>query len=69
MAISALGEGCHDQMTPMLSQIVDAILPFLADPHPRVRYASCNALGQMATGKKFPIVFRLFQIGFLFGFY
>jgi len=49
MAISAVGEGCHDQITPMLSQIVDAIIPFLTDSHPRVRYAACNALGQMAT--------------------
>ena len=50
MAISAVGEGCHDQIAPMLNQIVDAILPFLNDSHPRVRYAACNALGQMATG-------------------
>ncbi|CAG2120762.1 unnamed protein product, partial [Medioppia subpectinata] len=49
MAISAVGEGCHDQITPMLSQIVEAIIPFLNDSHPRVRYAACNALGQMAT--------------------
>lgn len=49
MAISAVGEGCHDQITPMLNQIVDAIIPFLTDSHPRVRYAACNALGQMST--------------------
>jgi len=49
MAISAVGEGCHDQISPILNQIVDAIIPFLADSHPRVRYAACNALGQMST--------------------
>ncbi len=49
MAISAVGEGCHDQMTPILPQIVDSIIPFLNDSNPRVRYAACNALGQMAT--------------------
>ncbi|XP_054167473.1 importin-5-like [Oppia nitens] len=49
MAISAVGEGCHDQMISLLNQIVDAIIPYLADTHPRVRYAACNALGQMAT--------------------
>jgi len=49
MAISACGEGCHQQMENILSNIVEAILPFLQDPHPRVRYAACNALGQMAT--------------------
>ena len=30
-------------------QIVEAVIGFLQDPHPRVRYAACNAIGQMAT--------------------
>ncbi|XP_064455719.1 importin-5-like [Ornithodoros turicata] len=49
MAVSAAGEGCHKQMEAMLPQIVEAVLKYLQDPHPRVRYAACNALGQMAT--------------------
>ncbi|XP_062521468.1 importin-5-like isoform X2 [Corticium candelabrum] len=49
MAISTIGEGCHSQMLAILSQLVDAILPFLQDPHPRVRFAACNCLGQMAV--------------------
>ncbi|KAK8747220.1 hypothetical protein OTU49_016688, partial [Cherax quadricarinatus] len=49
MAISAVGEGCHKQMEGMLPQIMDAVIRFLQDPHPRVRYAACNAIGQMAT--------------------
>ena len=49
MALSAIGEGCIQQMTPLLSDVVDGILPYLRDSHPRVRYAACNALGQMAT--------------------
>lgn len=49
MAISAVGEGCHKQMLNMLPNLVDSILPFLTDPHPRVRYAACNALGQLST--------------------
>ncbi|KAG1702085.1 Importin-5 [Nymphon striatum] len=49
MAISAVGEGCHKHMETILHQIVDGILPFLSDPHPRVRYAVCNAIGQMST--------------------
>ncbi|CAL1261451.1 unnamed protein product [Larinioides sclopetarius] len=49
MAISAIGEGCHKQMSGMLLQIVDGVLPFLSDPHTRVRYAGCNALGQMSS--------------------
>ncbi|XP_050432076.1 importin-5 [Adelges cooleyi] len=49
MAISAAGEGCHKQMQPMLQEILVGILNFLQDPHPRVRYAMCNAIGQMAA--------------------
>lgn len=32
MAISAVGEGCHKQMQPMLQEILDGILHFLQDP-------------------------------------
>ncbi|VDM00719.1 unnamed protein product [Schistocephalus solidus] len=49
MAVSACGEGCHKQMEGMLGSILEAVIPRLADPHPRVRYAACNAVGQMAT--------------------
>ncbi|XP_064638859.1 importin-5-like [Lineus longissimus] len=49
MAISACGEGCHKQMQDLLGSIIDTVIPFLMDPHPRVRYACCNALGQMST--------------------
>ncbi|XP_056644461.1 importin-5 [Diorhabda sublineata] len=56
MAISAIGEGCHKQMEGMLQQIMcgvpgvmEGVLHYLQDPHPRVRYAACNAVGQMAT--------------------
>ncbi|XP_034952088.1 importin-5 [Chelonus insularis] len=49
MAISAVGEGCHKQMEAILSQIMDGIIQYLQDPHPRVRYAACNAIGQMST--------------------
>jgi len=49
MALSAVGEGCHVQMQPLLGEVVDGVIPFLRDPHFRVRYAACNCLGQMAT--------------------
>lgn len=52
MAFSCAGEGCHDQLIRVLDQIVNGILNFLADPHPRVRHAACNAIGQMATDFK-----------------
>lgn len=49
MAISAAGEGCHKQMEEILPNIMDGVLQYLQDPHPRVRYAACNAIGQMST--------------------
>jgi len=49
MAISASGEGCHKQMEPYLGEVMEGVLNYIADPHPRVRYACCNAIGQMST--------------------
>lgn len=49
MAISAIGEGCHKQMEAMLDDIMRGVIVFLSDSHPRVRYAACNAIGQMST--------------------
>jgi hypothetical protein len=49
MAISATGEGCHKQMEAYLPQIMDTVMNYINDPHPRVRFACCNALGQMST--------------------
>ena len=56
MAVSAIAEGCAKQMEPVLASVVDSVLPFLEDPHPRVRHASCNALGQLATD--FTVLFQ-----------
>ena len=39
MAISASGEGCHKQMEPFLPQVMDGVLNYIQDPHPR--YAWC----------------------------
>ena len=49
MAISAISEGCREQMLGELQQVLDLVVPALRDPHPRVRWAGCNALGQMST--------------------
>ncbi|KAK3690008.1 armadillo-type protein [Podospora appendiculata] len=49
MAISAISEGCREQMIGELSQVLELVIPALKDPHPRVRWAGCNALGQMST--------------------
>lgn len=49
MTLSSTAEGAHKQMEAYLDQMVDGIVGFLKDPHPRVRYAACNCIGQMAT--------------------
>ncbi|KAJ2648904.1 importin subunit beta-3 [Coemansia sp. RSA 1250] len=49
MAISSIGEGCYKIMRNELGKILQMVVPFLADPHARVRYAACNCIGQMST--------------------
>ena len=49
MAISAISEGCRDQMVGELDKVLELVKPALRDSHPRVRWAGCNALGQMST--------------------
>ena len=49
MAISAISEGCRDRMVGELNEVLNLVIPALRDPHPRVRWAGCNALGQMST--------------------
>ncbi|KAI8903813.1 armadillo-type protein [Gorgonomyces haynaldii] len=47
--ISAIGEGCHKLMEAELEKVINVVIPHLRDPHPRVRHAACNAIGQMCT--------------------
>jgi importin-5 len=49
MAISSIAEGCEKYMIGELGRILDMVLPCLNDPHPRVRWAACNAVGQLST--------------------
>ncbi|KAF8926778.1 hypothetical protein BGZ58_010915 [Dissophora ornata] len=49
MAVSAIAEGCVRIMEVELGKVINMVLPFLQDPHPRVRFAACNAVGQLAT--------------------
>ncbi|KAK4528301.1 hypothetical protein GAYE_SCF54G6238 [Galdieria yellowstonensis] len=49
LAISQIGEGCRDQMYEQLEAVVDMVLQRLQDPHPRVRWAAINCIGQMCT--------------------
>ncbi|KAJ3075622.1 hypothetical protein HDU98_007434 [Podochytrium sp. JEL0797] len=49
LAVSVMGEGCRDQMVDSLKEVTDLVIPYLRDPHPRVRFAACNCVGQMCT--------------------
>lgn len=49
MALSSAAEGCSDVLIAEIPKILDFVLPTLQDPHARVQYAGCNALGQMST--------------------
>lgn len=49
MALSSAAEGCRDVLIGEIPRILDLILPALNDQHPRVQYATCNALGQIST--------------------
>ncbi|KAF9415626.1 hypothetical protein BGZ76_004776, partial [Entomortierella beljakovae] len=55
MTISTIAEGCAKEMETELGKILQMVLPYLRDPHPRVRYAACNTVGQMATDFAGPI--------------
>lgn len=49
MAFSSAGQGCRDHLMRVIDKVVNGILNYLGDAHPRVRHAACNAIGQMAT--------------------
>lgn len=47
-AIAAIAEGCREKMQLSLTDVMDKVTPRLLDPHPRVRYTACNAVGQLS---------------------
>lgn len=49
MALSSAAEGCEDVLIAELPKVLDMIIPLISDPHPRVQYGCCNALGQIST--------------------
>jgi hypothetical protein len=42
MALSAIGEGCHQQMEGILNEIVNFVLLFLQDPVSTIRQLTCD---------------------------
>ncbi|GAB7363350.1 hypothetical protein MBLNU230_g3631t1 [Neophaeotheca triangularis] len=62
MAISAISEGCQELMEGELDKVLDLVVPALSDQHPRVRWAGCNALGQMSTDFKGTMQTKYHQI-------
>ncbi|EMD36115.1 hypothetical protein CERSUDRAFT_156882 [Gelatoporia subvermispora B] len=49
MAIAAIAEGTNKVMQHELGKVVDLVTPMFVDPHPRVRFAACQCIGQLCT--------------------
>eukprot|EP00271_Cylindrocystis_brebissonii_P019237 TRINITY_DN5787_c0_g1_i1.p1 TRINITY_DN5787_c0_g1~~TRINITY_DN5787_c0_g1_i1.p1 ORF type:complete len:1153 (+),score=248.27 TRINITY_DN5787_c0_g1_i1:117-3461(+) len=49
IALSQIAEGCAKVMITSLDSVVAMVLTGFRDPHPRVRWAAINAMGQLAT--------------------
>lgn len=49
LAISQIGEGCQKQIEAKLGDVIELALNRFGDPHPRVRWAAINCIGQMCT--------------------
>lgn len=49
LAISQIGEGCEKQIEAKLGEVINLSLSRFLDPHPRVRWAAINCIGQMCT--------------------
>jgi len=48
-SLSQMAEGLADALRPQAAHLAGTICGRLADPHPRVRHAAVNALGQLCT--------------------
>ena len=49
LAISVSAEGAKKYLSQRLQDVVNMVLPFFSDPHPRVRWAASHAIGQLCT--------------------
>ncbi|KAK4791299.1 hypothetical protein SAY86_031712 [Trapa natans] len=49
IAIAQIAEGCSKVMIKNLDRVISMVLASFQDPHPRVRWAAINAVGQLST--------------------
>ncbi|KAG2671458.1 hypothetical protein I3760_14G137000 [Carya illinoinensis] len=49
IALAQIAEGCSKVMIKNLDHVVAMVLNSFQDPHPRVRWAAINAIGQLST--------------------
>lgn len=49
IALAQIAEGCSKVMIKNLGDVVNMVLNSFQDPHPRVRWAAINAIGQLST--------------------
>ncbi|XP_057956475.1 uncharacterized protein LOC131149758 [Malania oleifera] len=49
IALAQIAEGCSKVMIKTLEHVVSMVLNSFQDPHPRVRWAAINAIGQLST--------------------
>lgn len=49
ICLAQIAEGCNKVMAKQLGPLTDMCLTGLQDSHPKVRWAACQALGQMCT--------------------
>ncbi|XP_020574529.1 importin-5 [Phalaenopsis equestris] len=49
ITFAQIAEGCSKVMVKNLEQVVSMVLSSFRDPHPRVRWAAINAIGQLST--------------------
>ncbi|WWC90695.1 uncharacterized protein L201_005632 [Kwoniella dendrophila CBS 6074] len=49
VAIAAVSEGCFEELNPRIRDVLTIISPTAKDPHPRVRYAFLQCIGQLCS--------------------
>lgn len=49
MAIAAVAEGTYQVLEMEVGKVVELVVPAFTDPHPRVRFAACQCIGQLCT--------------------